>query len=53
MPKGITTLTEFLKESGAFTFTRERYTPKDTPSFKDEPEPPDIDSEDDASNTDQ
>jgi len=51
-PKGITALTEFLKESGAFTFTGERYMPKVTPTFEDEPEPPDIDSEDDASDTD-
>jgi len=51
-PKGITALTEFLKDSGAFTFTREKHMPKDAPTFEAEPEPPDIDSEDDASNSD-
>jgi hypothetical protein len=45
-PKGITALTEFLKESGTFnTFTRMKYLPKDAPTFEDEPEPPDIDSD--------
>jgi len=38
-PKGITALTKFLKESGAFTFTRERYMPKITPTFEDEQNP--------------
>ena len=51
-PKGTTALTKFLKDSGAFTFTREKHMPKDTPTFEAEPEPPDIDSEDDASNSD-
>lgn len=48
-PKGIAALTEFLRDSGAFTFTGTKYTPKGLPSFLDEPEPPDIDSEDDDS----
>lgn len=48
-PKGIAALAEFIRDSGAFTFTGEKYTPKDLPSFHDEPEPPDIDSEDDES----
>jgi hypothetical protein len=52
-PKGIAALTEFLKDSGAFTFTGERYIPKDAPTFEAEPEPPDIDSEDDTSDSDQ
>jgi hypothetical protein len=52
-PKGITALTEFLKESGAFTFTRMKYLPKDAPTFEDKPEPPDIDSEDEVSDSDQ
>jgi hypothetical protein len=42
-------LAYFLKDSGAFTFTGEKYTPKELPSFYDEPEPPDIDSEEDNS----
>lgn len=48
-PKGIAALAAFIQDSGAFTFTGEKYTPKDLPSFHDEPEPPDIDSEDDES----
>jgi len=51
-PKGITALTKFLKDSGAFIFTGEKHMPKDAPTFEAEPEPPDIDSEDDASNSD-
>jgi len=52
-PNGIAALTEFIKDSGAFTFTGEKYIPKNLPSFFDEPEPPDIDSEDDNSNAEQ
>jgi len=51
-PKGITALADFLKDSGAFTFTGTKHTPKEPPSFHDEPEPPDIDSEDDDSDAD-
>jgi len=42
-PKGIAALAEFLQDSGAFTFTGEKYTPQNTPSFEAEPELPDID----------
>ena len=52
-PNGITTLTTFLQGSGTFTFTGEKFTPRGTPSFKAEPEPPDIDSEDEESDSDQ
>jgi hypothetical protein len=52
-PKGIAALTEFLKHSGAFIFTGERHMPKNAPTFETEPELPDIDSEDDASDSDQ
>jgi len=52
-PKGIAALTEFIKESGAFTFTGEKYTPKELPTFFKEPEPPDIDSEEDNSDAEQ
>lgn len=48
-PKGITALSIFIRDSGAFTFTGEKHMPKETPSFQDEPEPPDEDSEDDES----
>lgn len=48
-PKGIAALATFIRESGAFTFTGEKYTPKGPPSFFEEPEPPDIDSEDEES----
>ena len=48
-PKGIAALSEFIKDSGAFAFTGEKYTPKDLPTFFEEPEPPDIDSEEDDS----
>jgi len=49
-PKGIATLADFLKDSGMFTFTGEKYMPKERlPTFLDEPEPPDIDSEDENS----
>jgi hypothetical protein len=51
--KGIAALADFLRDSGAFTFTGEKYTPKELPSFHDEPEPPDIDSEDDNSDAEQ
>ena len=40
-PKGIAALTAFLQGSGAFTFTGEKYTPKNTPFFEAEQEPPD------------
>lgn len=50
-PKGIAALADFIRDSGAFTFTGEKYIPKELPSFLDEPEPPDIDSEDDESDT--
>lgn len=43
-PKGIAALADFLRDSGAFTFTGEKYMPRGLPSFLDEPEPPDIDS---------
>jgi len=52
-PKGIAALTKFLKESGTFTFTGEKYLPKDAPTFEDKPEPPDIDSKDKVSDSDQ
>ena len=52
-PKGIATLTEIIKESGAFSFTGEKYTPKGLPSFLEEPEPPDVDSEDENSDDEQ
>ena len=39
-PKGIAALTAFLQDSGAFTFTGEEYTPKNTPLFEAEQEPP-------------
>jgi len=45
-PKGIATLTNFLKDSGTFTFMGEKYMPKELPTFLDEPELPDIDLED-------
>ena len=51
--KGIAALTAFLQESGAFTFTGEKPTPKNTPTFEAEAEPPDIDSEDEESDLDQ
>ena len=45
-----TILADFITwDSGAFTFTGEKYIPKGLPSFHDEPEPPDVDSEDDNS----
>ena len=52
-PKGIAALSEFIRGSGAFTFTGERYTPRDLPTFFEEPEPPDIDSEEDNSDAEQ
>lgn len=52
-PKGIVALSEFIRDSGAFTFTGEKYTPKDLPTFFEEPEPPDIDSEEDDSDAEQ
>jgi hypothetical protein len=39
-------LSEFVKETSAFTFSGKKYEPKATLSFFDEPEPPDIISED-------
>ena len=39
-PKAIAALTAFLQDSGAFTFAGEEYTPKNTPLFKAEQEPP-------------
>ena len=45
-PKGVAALANFLRDTGAFTFTGVKYTPKELSSFLDEPEPPDIDSED-------
>ena len=51
-PKGITALAEFIKDSGKFTFTREKYTPQDLPTFFEDPEePPDIDSESEGDNS--
>ncbi|EDR04848.1 uncharacterized protein LACBIDRAFT_330384 [Laccaria bicolor S238N-H82] len=50
-PKGIAALAELFRKSGAFTFTGEKDTPKDAPTFEDEPEPPDIDSEDNTSDS--
>ena len=50
-PKGIAALTEFIKDS--FTSMGEKYTPKDLPTFFEEPELPDIDSEDDSSDAKQ
>ena len=47
-PKGIAALAEFIKDSGAFTFTREKYTPRDFSTFE-EPELPDMDLEGDNS----
>ena len=52
-PKGTATLSEFIRDSGAFTFTGEKYTPKGLPTFFEEPGPPDIDSEEDDSNAEQ
>ena len=52
-PDRITALTTFLQGSGAFTFTGEKFTPRGTPSFEAEPEPPDIDSEDEESDSGQ
>ena len=52
-PKGIAALADFIKDSGAFTFTGEKYTPKGLPTFFEEPEPPDIDSEEDTSDNEQ
>ena len=48
-PKGIAALANFLRDTGAFTFTGVKYTPKGLPSFLDEPQLPDVDSEDDDS----
>lgn len=45
-PKGIAALTEFLSKTCAFTFSGENIMPKAMPTFLDEPEPPDIDFED-------
>jgi hypothetical protein len=44
-----TALATFIKDSGAFPFTGEKYVPKGPPSFYDEPESPDVDPEDDNS----
>ena len=52
-PKGIAALSEFIRGSGAFTFTGEKYTPRDLPTFFEEPEPPDTDSEEDNSDAEQ
>jgi hypothetical protein len=48
-PKGIAALADFIRDSGAFTFTGEKYVFKGLPPFFDEPEPPEVDSEDDNS----
>ena len=52
-PNGIAALTNFLQGSGAFTFTGEKFTPRNAPSFEAEAEPPNIDSEDEESDSDQ
>ena len=56
-PRDIAVLTEFIKNSGAFTFTGEKYIPnkipKGLPTFLEEPEPPDIDSEEDSFDAEQ
>lgn len=49
----IAVLTEFIKNSGAFTFTGEKYIPKGLLTFLEEPEPPDIDLEEDSSDAEQ
>ena len=50
-PKGITALAVFIKDSGAFTSTGEKYTSGTSPQLPtfEEPEPTDIDSEGDNS----
>ena len=52
-PKGIAALSEFIRDSGTFMFTGEKYTPRGLPTFFEEPEPPDIDSEEDDSDAEQ
>ena len=52
-PKDIAVLTEFIKNSGAFIFTGEKYIPKELLTFLEEPEPPDIDLEEDSSDAEQ
>jgi hypothetical protein len=48
-PKGTAALADFLTDSREFPFMGEKYTPKELPSFYDEPESHDIDSEDENS----
>jgi hypothetical protein len=43
------TLADFIRDSGVFTFTGEKFMPKGLPSFLNKPEPPDVDSGDDNS----
>ena len=49
----VAALSEFIRDSGAFTFTGEKYTPRDLPTFFEEPEPLDIDSEEEDSDAEQ
>lgn len=44
-PKDKATLMEFIQNTGAFTFTKEKYTPKVLTMLFEEPKPPDMDSE--------
>ena len=50
-PKGIATLSEFIRDSGAFMFTGVKYTLGGLPTFFEEPEPPNIDLEEEDSDT--
>ena len=46
-------LSKFIWGSGAFTFTGGKFTPSGLPTFFEEPEPPDIDSEEEDSDDEQ
>ena len=52
-PRGIPALSEFIRGSGAFTFTGGKFTPRGLPTFFKELEPPDIDSEEENSDDEQ
>ena len=52
-PRGIAALSEFIRGSGAFTFTGGKFTPRGLPTFFEEPEPPDVDSEEEDSDDEQ